>query len=360
MNQVVEFMKKIKRRLHIGHADSSVGKSKLLASNKQTLKKLPNIVKQQAPSNNSAAVAMIYRSELDYISRCILDSTTIETGGQLFGFWTSTGIPVVLYAIGPGPLANHQVTFFNQDVDYLLNVGTALLQRYGLQHIGEWHSHHQLGLAHPSGHDASNMQMVVNQKHLGKFLLCIGNCDAHASTLNAFNFMEGEQSYQQASWMIKEMDSPYRRLVDNELRNILVHPHCMAPNMIGLKILEEDKPLFKHDYWLCDKQNNLALKKIVDFLCQLADNMGCEVKLDSLGYVHLFVNKSGESKEEIFFPMGFPHEAPEVKRQSGVCVTEEWNYCGDIYQAFVQYYCGCLPSPPQKDEILWNEQNFLG
>ena len=123
MYQVAEFMKKIKRRLHIRHADSSVGKSKLLASNKQTLKKLPNIVKQQAPSNNSAAVAMIYRSELDYISRCILDSTTIETGGQLFGFWTSTGIPVVLYAIGPGPLANYQVTFFNQDVDYLPQFG---------------------------------------------------------------------------------------------------------------------------------------------------------------------------------------------------------------------------------------------
>ena len=114
-----------------------MGKSKLLASNKQTLKKLPNIVKQQAPSNNSAAVAMIYCSELDYISRCILDSTTIETGGQLFGFWTSTGIPVVLYAIGPGPLANHQATFSNQDVDYVLNVGTALLHRYGLQHLAE-------------------------------------------------------------------------------------------------------------------------------------------------------------------------------------------------------------------------------
>ena len=144
MNQVAEFMKKIKRRLHIGHADRSVSKSKLLASNKRTLKRLPNEVIRQVPSD-CAAVAMIYRSELDYISRCILDSTTIETGGQLFGFWTSTGIPVVLYAIGPGPLANHQVTFFNQDVDYLLNVGTALLQRYGLQHIGEWHSHHQLG-----------------------------------------------------------------------------------------------------------------------------------------------------------------------------------------------------------------------
>ena len=100
-----------------------------MASNKQTLKKLPNIVKQQAPSNNSAAVAMIYCSELDYISRCLLDSTTIETGWQLFGFCTSTGIPVVLYGIGPGPLANHQLTLFNQDIDYLMNGGTSLLHR---------------------------------------------------------------------------------------------------------------------------------------------------------------------------------------------------------------------------------------
>lgn len=222
VNQVVEFMKKIKRRLHMRrcYANRSVCNGKLLASNKQEQRKLQNEVIQQG-SLNGTSVAMIYRSELDYISRCILDSKTIETGGQLFGFWTSTGIPVILYAIGPGPHANHQVTFFNQDIDYLVNVGSSLLQRYGLQHIGEWHSHHQLGLAHPSSHDASNMQMVIDQKHLGKFLLCIGNCDAQASTLNAFNFMEGERSYLQASWMVKELESPYRRLVDFDFRNIL-------------------------------------------------------------------------------------------------------------------------------------------
>ena len=58
MNQVAEFMKKIKRRLHIGHADSSVGKSKLLASNKQTL------VTTQHPMGISNRLTVVLQQEL--------------------------------------------------------------------------------------------------------------------------------------------------------------------------------------------------------------------------------------------------------------------------------------------------------
>ena len=87
--------------------------------------------------SNPAPCAVIYQSELDFVSRCILDRPDIETGGQLFGFWTARGVPVVLYAIGPGLQANHQLTFFNQDVEYLKLVGNLLLEKFGLQHIGE-------------------------------------------------------------------------------------------------------------------------------------------------------------------------------------------------------------------------------
>ena len=52
-----------------------------------------------------APAALIYQGELDYLSRCILDRPSIETGGELFGYWTASGVPVVLYAIGPGPRA---------------------------------------------------------------------------------------------------------------------------------------------------------------------------------------------------------------------------------------------------------------
>ena len=83
-------------------------------------------------SGEPTSTAIIYQGELDFISRCILDYPNIETGGQLFGFWTASGVPVVLYAIGPGPNANHQVAFFNQDIDYLTKVGHVLASRYGM------------------------------------------------------------------------------------------------------------------------------------------------------------------------------------------------------------------------------------
>lgn len=35
-----------------------------------------------------ADTVLVYQSELDYLSRCILDYPHIETGGQLFGYWT--------------------------------------------------------------------------------------------------------------------------------------------------------------------------------------------------------------------------------------------------------------------------------
>ncbi len=89
-----------------------------------TFKEPQVVVKEVVPVVKPSKTAIIYRSELDFVSRCILDRTHIETGGQLFGFWTGKGIPVVLFAIGPGPRANHQVTFFNQDVQYLVSVST--------------------------------------------------------------------------------------------------------------------------------------------------------------------------------------------------------------------------------------------
>ena len=90
--------------------------------------------------NRPSQTAIIYQSELDYISRCILDYPNIETGGQLFGFWTSMGTPVVAYAIGPGRYSKHNPTSFVQDQAYLHNVGIELHKRYRLQHIGEWNT----------------------------------------------------------------------------------------------------------------------------------------------------------------------------------------------------------------------------
>jgi len=51
----------------------------------------------QGGSDDSSTCVMVYQSELDCMSRHILDRKHIETGGQLFGFYTDKGTPVVCY-----------------------------------------------------------------------------------------------------------------------------------------------------------------------------------------------------------------------------------------------------------------------
>lgn len=43
-------------------------------------------------STTTARKAVIFKGEMDFISRCILDRKNIETGGQLFGYWTENGL----------------------------------------------------------------------------------------------------------------------------------------------------------------------------------------------------------------------------------------------------------------------------
>lgn len=195
-----------------------------------------SLIQLAQPTGDSGKEVMAYQSELDYISRCILDCPNIETGGQLFGFYAAKGTPVVCYAIGPGLHANHQITFFNQDIDYLQTIGTILNQEYGLQHIGEWHSHHRLGLDHPSGHDAQTMHHSIDALHLSQFLLCIGTTDGRSANINAYTFRENDPYYYPSKWHIKATPSPYRQVIDERLCDLLVHPITQEPQLSGMHI----------------------------------------------------------------------------------------------------------------------------
>lgn len=291
-----------------------------------------------ANSNQPSSIAIIYQSEFDYISRCILDYPNIETGGQLFGYWTAEKTPVVLYAIGPGPNANHKSAFFNQDVDYLIRVGKPIVEHFGLQHIGEWHSHHQLGLAQPSSHDAHTMISTIRDKHLGQFLLCIGNCTNISSTLKAFNFTEVSPDYTKAHWCIKDIDSPFREKIDNELAPFLLHPRTIKANMENIYSIESQQnlpPEYKESYWFSIKENRQILKQIMDSLG------GCSIQQDKDGYIYL-TTVSDNIVDTIYFPEGFPQQAPRIKRRySNNSISElnaSWSYSGDIYNDFINFY----------------------
>ena len=294
-----------------------------------------------------ASVAIIYQSEMDYISRCIHDYPNIETGGQLFGFITEMGAPVVCYAIGPGPRANHQPAFFNQDTDYLQRTYNELNRRFGLRYIGEWHSHHQLGLAKPSGHDAATIVHGIERSNFRHFLLCIGNCDnRYHSTLNAFTFhINDPYGYHHAPWKVIEMASPYRALVDRTLGTALCHPRTQNASYGANYILRANgdsgmvTPSYSDEYWLNNKSNNLILKDIIDFLANYGDER-CQVKpqLDEHKHVHLVVQRPNR-QEQIVFGEGFPYQAPTIFA-GGAPVNDAavWRYDGDIYRCFIRYY----------------------
>lgn len=297
-----------------------------------------------SPAASGAKAPIIFRSELDYISRCILDCPNIETGGQLFGSWTEDGTPVVLFAIGPGPHANHQPTFFNQDVNYLLAVGTELKNRFGLVHIGEWHSHHQLGLARPSGHDVSTMVSTIREKHLSRFLLCIGNCNGRSSSLNPF--MCDDRTCVATSWDVIRQESPVRRPVYEHMGSILVDPRTRtASHMDGSLRDEPSCPRYARGSWMNGHGSGQLLNKMMLHVkSRHTPAADVSVKLDDSGRVHIVsvdYGRNGRWEEDILFPDGFPGTAPSCKASDRTGSAEfrgTWPRNDDPLRAFADYY----------------------
>ena len=160
---------------------------------------------------------IVYQSELDRIAAWAALSPRIETGGDLFGYRTRSGIPVVTVALGPGPKARHEVASFFQDTNFLKRIGTVLNQSHGLQYIGEWHSHHKMGLAHPSGGDCDTVSKVFETQPFDDFFLCIVNLRACNGTrgnqsmevtAGAFHFVRSQRTPTTAAWVVLETDSP--------------------------------------------------------------------------------------------------------------------------------------------------------
>ena len=82
-------------------------------------------------------------------------------------------------------------------------------------------------------------------------------------------------------------------------------------------------------------QNRQILKQIMDTLGN------CTIQQDKDGYVYL--TRVGDGYVDVvFFPEEFPHQSPRLKRRySNNSISElsvVWNYQGDIYNDFINYY----------------------
>lgn len=139
----------------------------------------------------------------------------LETGGQFFGYTSWEGTPVVAYVLGPGPNAQHSPAFFRQDESYLVQEGNRIIYMGKLTQIGEWHSHHHLGLSTPSGHDAQSMMRTIrlNDK-MHRYLLSIATCND--TTVAATPFMFNADGYETWRWEIIPGESPVRKLLEKK------------------------------------------------------------------------------------------------------------------------------------------------
>lgn len=299
-------------------------------------------VMHSEPTLLPASKALIYSSELDYIARCIQDYPNTETGGQLYGAWTASGIPRVIYVLGPGPRANHQPTFFNQDVEYLETVG-GKLKEYGLQHIGEWHSHHHLALPHPSGHDTQTMQNGIIQLNLNRLLLCIGSFNDRGIVINPFNFAH-DAHYVHSQWEIINTKNRLREVIDNELADMICNPYSSKYTFAEEYIVPQKKPVSNQSGWFSQIENRHAFKQIIDFLKVQSWINEVTPQISSDGIVTLKLIASTFA-EIITFPSDFPNSPFEIERIGFIESTcthysfvEGWVLAPSIQQTFKENY----------------------
>ena len=123
-----------------------------------------------------------YSSEYNNIEQMVLAKPDIETGGDLFGLWVNKSTDVLQLITGPGKNSKRTEHSFFQDVEYLSRTGNRLTQREGLCNMGEWHSHHRLGLPKPSGGDQRTVWENLPKLGLPRFVLLIANITGNAKS----------------------------------------------------------------------------------------------------------------------------------------------------------------------------------
>ena len=133
-----------------------------------------HVYRSEFTVNREDFKVFMFDEDYQMMANLVLKYPNLETGGDLFGLWTTEGNAMLHVVLGPGQNCRRTGTSFFQDVPYLKENGDLLTQDYMLCHIGEWHSHHQLSLFQPSGGDSST---IINNYPPGfcGFILIIAN-----------------------------------------------------------------------------------------------------------------------------------------------------------------------------------------
>ena len=162
------------------------------------------------------AIVRIYESEFNEISNFIHKHVNLETGGDLFGTFTHGSMPTVWFVTGPGPNAYEKSAEFSQDTKFTTNWQKVLMDNFGLQYIGTWHSHHRLGLNKPSNGDVRAVQSYARRHHRIHTLEIIVTIEKNEIMLRPYYYFDaliGE--YTLANFKMLKGESPIRSKIES-------------------------------------------------------------------------------------------------------------------------------------------------
>ena len=130
----------------------------------------------------------INEGEKYQIEKWVEQFQNIETGGDLFGAWIDDRTAVVQFVLGPGKYCRRTGVSFFQDIDYLRKAGTYLTNKHGLCNIGQWHSHHRLGLTRPSGGDENTVWGNMPNLGLDRYIVFIATITGGSRSRSYYNY----------------------------------------------------------------------------------------------------------------------------------------------------------------------------
>ena len=143
----------------------------------------------------------------------------------MVGLWKDDHTAVVQLVLGPGKNCQRASASFYQDVDYLEKAVSQLIKKEGVCHIGEWHSHHKIGLKQPSGGDRGTVWRNMPSYGLNRFVLFIANIetqDNSAASVGCFLFERGtadqSQRMTQGQFHLLPNESPLREKFQTDLK----------------------------------------------------------------------------------------------------------------------------------------------
>lgn len=301
----------------------------------------------------------VFASELERMADAMSPFPDTETGGTLFGYWTHSGAPVIHVATGPGPSARHQSTSFNQDANFMVACTSRLHEAYALVHAGEWHSHHRIGLRHPSGGDINTVWSGIDAHGWDRFLLMIGNFEpvraSNQVSIGAFLFDRRKRTVEEAEVIILGGESPLRLAANSSLLDIKKAPSPLrvTPRRPGFTRAEHDN-VRRTEYWHETTAGRRRLTQEIKGL-NLLESLGVQARItpeEDVVRVHIHLREGTVLDWKL--SEGFPTVAPRLRSQ-GRIIEINWNP-DEFIAGYVNRMIQERPADeqPEKRQGLWS------